>query len=70
MVASERRRLAEAQEELRSALEERDAMKGTLRFVENENDRLKSELKLHSTTEPDTEIHDNDFTRAIPSFSG
>ena len=45
MVATERIKLAETDEELRSTIEEKEAFKSALQLIENENDRLRHLLE-------------------------
>jgi hypothetical protein len=46
MVATERIKLAEADEELRSTVEEKEALKSALKLIESENDRLRQSVLL------------------------
>jgi len=75
MVASERRKRAEAEEELRNVLSEREALRGALRVVEGENTRLR-----HVEEEPTEVIRDlssgassegpeNVWAKASPAFT-
>ena len=61
MVARERIKCAEVEEELRAAREEKEALKGAMRVIEQENGRLKtvptSDVPIRSDNATPTQLH-------------
>jgi chromatin segregation and condensation protein Rec8/ScpA/Scc1 (kleisin family) len=69
MVATERIKAAEADEELRSTIEEKEALKSALKLIERENDRLRQSI-LERADPPSSEDKTERTLLSITSLEG